>query len=112
MLAYGVMTNVVVIALLCLAFVASIVFGLRMKLPALGSSTPWANERVKPPRSYWVLFWLGQGCLLLSALAAVLHIIWLAISLGMVFLALIVARNVMAVALIRRARRRRAGEGQ
>jgi hypothetical protein len=108
MLAYGVVTNVVVITLLCVAFVASIVFGLRMKLPALGSSTPWANG-VKPPRSYWVLFWLGQACLLLLILAAVLHVAWLAISLGVVFLALLVARNVMAVVLLRR---RRAGEGE
>jgi hypothetical protein len=112
MLAYGVVTNVVVIALLCVAFVASIVFGFRMKLPALGSSTPWANERVKAPRSYWVLFWLGQACLLLLILATVLHIRWLAISLGVVFLSLMVARTVMAVALVRRAKRRRAGEGQ
>ena len=62
MIAYGVETVVVVLTLVCAAFVGSIVFGLRMKLPALGGRTPWANGYgVATPRPFWWLFWVGQG---------------------------------------------------
>jgi hypothetical protein len=102
---------VVVIAVLFAAFTASIVLGLRMKLPPLGSSTPWADGvHVAVPPSYWWLFWVGQGCLVLVVVGAATGLAWLAVSFAVLFTATMVTRHVMAFVLIRRAKRR-AGEG-
>lgn len=112
MIAYGAVTIVVVIALVFAAFVASIVLGLRMKLPPLGSSTPWADGfRVAVPRSWWWLFWLGQGCLVLAVVGVATGLAWLAGTFAVLFAATMVTRHVMVLVLVRRAKRW-AGEGQ